>query len=291
MLSIDSSNMDIALANPDLRLAVVITDGMTEAMLEPLHDCVSVYLPVNLKGKSVSTEELKSRFPNLYPKMKRDNLCPVDGGNMATLPGTSFVDIQNGINKGAKEKVWTCTACDLYGAAGCFKGDRQTTQRNAATQEQVINFSDVKKELAIKNARIELQKQLDLLQSLGDINGKQHEEISGIISTGQPDIRLDANRGAETGNLQETSSVSSRQQESRGRTGRDDSGRGETGRTSGESKEVKFSKSTTPVVNPHSKTTLNQAVTKAMDTLFGQGWTNRLMATGKFKIRKLFTGS
>jgi hypothetical protein len=42
--------------------------------------------------------------------------------------------------------------------------------------------------------------------------------------------------------------------------------------------------STTPVVNPHSKTTLNQAVTKAMDTLFGQGWTNRLMATGKFKM-------
>ena len=45
-----------------------------------------------------------------------------------------------------------------------------------------------------------------------------------------------------------------------------------------------FSKSTTTVVNPHSKTTLNQAVTKAMDTLFGQGWTNRLMATGKFKM-------
>ena len=100
--------------------------------------------------------------------------------------------------------------------------------------------------LAIKNARIELQKQLDLLQSLGDIDGKQHEEISGIISTGQPDIRIDANRGAETGDLQETSSVSSRQQESRGRTGRDDSGRGETGRTSGEGKEVKFSKFTTP---------------------------------------------
>ena len=45
-----------------------------------------------------------------------------------------------------------------------------------------------------------------------------------------------------------------------------------------------FSKSTTPVVNPHSETSLNQAVTKAMDTLFGQGWTNRLMATGKFKM-------
>ena len=284
MLSIDSSNMAIAKENPGLRLAVVITDGMTEAMLEPLHDRVSVYLPVNLKGKSVSTEELKSRFPNLYPKMKRDNLCPVDGGGMATLPGTSFVDIKNGINKDAKEKVWTCTACDLYGAAGCFNGDRQTIQRNAATQAQNIQLSDVKKEVAIKNAKIELQKQLDLLTQLGEINGKQHEEISGILSSGRSDIRIDVNRGAETGDLQKTSSVSSGQQESGGRTGRDDNGRGETGRVSGESKEVKFSKSNTPVTNPHSKTSLNQAITNAMDSLFGKGWTHRLMATDKFKL-------
>ncbi len=284
MLSIDSSNMAIAKENPGLRLAVVITDGMTEAMLEPLHDRVSVYLPVNLKGKSVSTEELKSRFPNLYPKMKRDNLCPVDGGGMATLPGTSFVDIKNGINKDAKEKVWTCTACDLYGAAGCFNGDRQTTQRNAATQAQNIQLSDVKKELAIKNVKIELHKQLDLLTQLGEINGKQHEEISGILSSGRSDIRIDVNRGAETGDLQKTSSVSSGQQESGGRTGRNDSGRGETGRVSGESKEVKFSKSNTPVTNPHSKTSLNQSITNAMDSLFCKGWTHRLMATDKFKL-------
>ena len=284
MLSIDESNMNIAVENPDLRLAVVITDGMTEAMLSPIHDRVSVYLPVNLKGKSVSTTELKSRFPTLYPKMKRDNLCPVDGGNMITLPGTSFVDIQNGVNKGAEEKVWTCTACDAYGAVGCFKGDRQTTQRNAATQEQVINFSDVKKELAIKNARIELQKQLDLLQSLGDINGKQHKEISGIISAGQSDIRLDANRGTETVRSKGEGSTLSGHEESRGRIGRDDSGRGETGRTSGESKDVKFSKSQPEVTNPHTKSTLHAAIGKALDKVFGQGWTQRLEATGKFKF-------
>ena len=40
----------------------------------------------------------------------------------------------------------------------------------------------------------------------------------------------------------------------------------------------------TPVFNPHYKTTLNQAVTKAMDTLFGQGWPNRLMAIGKLEV-------
>lgn len=224
MLSIDSSNMEIANANPDLRLAVVITDGMTESMLEPLHDRVSVYLPVNLKGKAVSTEELKARFPSLYSKMKRDNLCPVDGGGMATLPGTSFVDIKNGINKNTEEKVWTCTACDLYGAAGCFKGDRQTTQRNAAEQMQNISLSDVKKEIAIKNARIELQKQLDLLQKLGDIDGKQHETVSRTLLKGSADIRLDVDGRAEKSVTDKASSVFSREPESRGRTGQDDSG-------------------------------------------------------------------
>ena len=100
--------------------------------------------------------------------------------------------------------------------------------------------------LAIKNARIELQKQLDLLQSLGDIDGKQHEEISRTLFNGGANIRLNVDGRAEKSVTEETSSVSSRQQESRGRTGRDDSGRGETGRTSGEGKEVKFSKFTTP---------------------------------------------
>jgi len=229
MLSVDDTNMSVATDNPDLRLAVVITDGMTEEMLELIHDRVSVYLPVNLKGNSVSSEELKTRFPNLYPKMKRENLCPVDGGKMITLPNTSFVDIQKGINKGSTEKVWTCTACDAYGAAGCFKGDRQTTQRNAAAQSQNIQLSDVKKELAIKNARIELQKQLDLLQKLGDINGQQHETISRTLLKGSADIRLDVDGGAKEVATGETSAIFSREPESGGRTGRDDSGSGEGG--------------------------------------------------------------
>jgi len=44
------------------------------------------------------------------------------------------------------------------------------------------------------------------------------------------------------------------------------------------------SKASEPVTNPHTKSTLHDAITKALDKAFGNGWTQRLMDTGKFKI-------
>lgn len=224
MLSVDSSNMDVAEANPDLRLAVVITDDMTEDMLIPVHDRVSVYLPVNLKGRIITTQELKERFPRLYSSMRRETLCPVDGGYYSTKPDTSFVHITSGINKNAEEKVWTCTACDFYGAAGCFKGDRQTTQRNAVIQEQRIYATDIQKEWAIKKARIELQKQLDLLKELGDIDGELHEGIGKILTEGQSDLRINVNAETETGISESESETFGGNKESGGRTKQNDRG-------------------------------------------------------------------
>jgi len=145
MLSVDSTNIKVAMDNPDLRLAVTITDDITEAMLSPLHDRVSVYLPVNLKGKAVDPAELAQRFPDLYPKMKKNNLCPVDGGKKITQPGVSFVQI---LDKTAEKNVWTCTACDLTGTMGCFYKDRKTSERKA----QVVLVSDLQKDLQIHAA-------------------------------------------------------------------------------------------------------------------------------------------
>lgn len=224
MLSVDSSNMGVAEANPDLRLAVVITDDMTEDMLIPVHDRVSVYLPVNLKGRLITTQELKERFPRLYSSMRRETLCPVDGGSYSTKPDTSFVHITSGINKNAEEKVWTCTACDFYGAAGCFKGDRQTTQRNAVIQEQRIYATDIQKEWAIKKARIELQKQLDLLKELGDIDGELHEGIGKILTEGQSDLRINVNAETETGISESENETLGGNKKSGGRVKQDDRG-------------------------------------------------------------------
>lgn len=192
MLSVDSTNIKVAMDNPDLRLAVTITDDITEAMLSPLHDRVSVYLPVNLKGKAVDPAELAQRFPDLYPKMKKNNLCPVDGGKKITQPGVSFVQI---LDKTAEKNVWTCTACDLTGTMGCFYKDRKTSERKA----QVVLVSDLQKDLQIQKARKELQSNLDQLLSLGGIDGELHKELSAALSSGKRAAREIADYDTETG--------------------------------------------------------------------------------------------
>ena len=45
-----------------------------------------------------------------------------------------------------------------------------------------------------------------------------------------------------------------------------------------------YSKLSDPATHPHTKSTLHAAITKALDKVFGNGWTQRLMDTGKFKI-------
>lgn len=197
MLSIDSTNVAIAEANQNLRLAVTITDDMTEEMLTPLHDRVSVYMPVNLKGREVTAEELKVRFPNLYPRMKRENLCPVDAGAVKVRPGTSFVDIKE---KTAEKGLWTCTACDLFGAVGCFSGDRKTNHRRAA----VVMVSDVQKQLALARTRKALQSNLKELLSLGGITDEQYKQLVENLSSQQRGVRAVSDAEGNEGNAEDS---------------------------------------------------------------------------------------
>ena len=121
MLSIDSTNFELSREHPDLQLAVTITDSMTPEMIAEVNERVAVYLPVNLKGGEVTRADVQKRFPDSFKKMTK-KLCPVDGGKMKTKPGTSFV----GIAMKTEPGLWTCTACDKFGAAGCFNGKNQT---------------------------------------------------------------------------------------------------------------------------------------------------------------------
>lgn len=95
---------------------------MTEEQIKPLADRVAVYLPVNAKGKGLSNEDMKKKFPTLFKSMKR-HICPIDGGGATKAKrdtrNVSFVNV-------VEEGYWTCTACDLYGAHGCFHGEEQT---------------------------------------------------------------------------------------------------------------------------------------------------------------------
>lgn len=195
MLSVDSTNIDVARANTDLRLAVTITDDMTQDMLKEINDRVSVYLPVNLKGKAWTAEELQTAFPDLYQQMKRETLCPVDGGRKTTKPDTSFVNI---LDRTSEKNVWTCTACDYTGAAGCFNGDRKTNQRKAS----VVMVSDLQKELQTKRVRKELQANLDALLELGGIDGELHKQLSETLSSGQRAAQSIAGYSSETGTVE-----------------------------------------------------------------------------------------
>ena len=122
MMSIDSSNFEMTRQHPEYQLAVTITDDMTPDMISEINDRVAVYIPVNMKGGEVPRADVEKRFPETFRKMTK-KLCPVDGGKMKTKPGTSFVNI---VTKTAEPGLWTCTACDKFGAAGCFYGKNQT---------------------------------------------------------------------------------------------------------------------------------------------------------------------
>ena len=136
MMSIDSTNFELAREHPEFQLAVTITDSMTPEMIAEVNERVAVYLPVNMKGGEVTRADVKKRFPDSFKKMTK-KLCPVDGGKMKTKPGTSFISIKNRTTEGG---IWTCTACDDTGANGCFNGKNQTENvRNIINQTKQAN--------------------------------------------------------------------------------------------------------------------------------------------------------
>ncbi len=177
MLSIDESNFDLAEANPDLYLAVTLTDNFTESMVKKINDRVAVYLPVNFRGKVWNTKVLKAKYPTTFMDMKAA-MCPVEAGKLTTRRGVSFVDIKEGVADGN----WTCTACDLLGAVGCFHKGRQTANRKAAMGLFDIEVNEVQNESdkAIKG----LEKQVKRLQSIGAIDAESAKTALAELRNG-----------------------------------------------------------------------------------------------------------
>jgi hypothetical protein len=215
MLSIDTTNFDVAMQYPDTQLAVTITDDMTEAMLQQINHRVAVYLPVNLKGKAWTKADMRKKFPGLFTKMN-NKICPVDGGGKKTLPGTSFVDI---VDRTAKTDVWTCTACDKYGAAGCFNGDRQTNKVRAGS----LLASDNGDRQAVIKARDEALKNIETLLKLGAIDGRAYEKIRAAVTEGSSDLWSDVKQTREYQNAAEGAETLGREGAGRGGDGRADS--------------------------------------------------------------------
>jgi len=177
MLSIDSTNFDVAQANPDLNLAVTLTDDFTEDMVREVNDRVSVYLPVNLRGTAWDTATLKSMYPGMFQDMK-NMMCPVEAGKLKTKKGVSFVDIKENMADGN----WTCTACDLLGAVGCFHNERKTENRKAA-----MGLFDIEVNEAQNTANEALQaihKELRKLERAGAIDAESAESAFAELRKG-----------------------------------------------------------------------------------------------------------
>lgn len=170
MLSIDDTNFDVALANKDLNLAVTLTDQFTEDMVAQVNDRVSVYLPVNLRGKVWNTQTLKSKYPGQFANMK-NMMCPVEAGKVTTKKGVSFVDIKEGVAEGN----WTCTACDLLGAVGCFHNERKTENRKAAMGLFDIEVNEAQNN--VNKSLTALHKELRKLEATGAIDAQSVESV------------------------------------------------------------------------------------------------------------------
>ena len=177
MLSIDSTNFDVAVANPDLNLAVTLTDDFTEDMVKQVNDRVSVYLPVNLRGTVWDTATLKSKYPGTFQSMK-NMMCPVEAGKVKTKQGVSFVDIKEGMADGN----WTCTACDLLGAVGCFHNDRKTENRKAAMGLFEIEVNEAQN--TANESLVAIHKELRKLEKSGAIDAQSAESAFAELRKG-----------------------------------------------------------------------------------------------------------
>jgi len=62
-LSVDETNMDVAVDNPDLNLAVIVTDNLPKSFMNKVKKRLNVVLPVNLKGKEWSRKQVLEMYP------------------------------------------------------------------------------------------------------------------------------------------------------------------------------------------------------------------------------------
>ncbi len=194
MLSIDETNFDLAMENPDLQLAVVIGKGMTEAQIEEINDRVAVYLPINQGKSSVSRAEVKERFPTVFNEMTQ-KLCPVDGGKLETKRGTSYVDII--AKKPGTKGLWTCGACDILGSSGCFFGKNKSENvRKIISQIRHANGSQEQTRKGVDEFLKRAEKDLKKAKQRGELNEDEYAGLIRALYEGKRNIRTDL--GPET---------------------------------------------------------------------------------------------
>lgn len=121
MLSIDSSNIELAANNPDLPLAIVYSGTKDIPLIDENQERFEahggVILPVKLGTKYLSKEQIDA----MPTWAKKNYTCPIDAGIL-------------------KLGQWSCRECDQTGRGGCFfkrsEKDRQLIPQAADRMEE-----------------------------------------------------------------------------------------------------------------------------------------------------------
>lgn len=203
MLSVDGSSIELARANPDLKLAVVITEGITEDVVLEFADRTQVWFPVNYKGAEYTKGDIKKMFPNAFSKISK-HICPVEGTSLKASPGVSFVDVVMKTDVGAGN--WTCTTCDKLGTA-CFF-DAKTKEEGQKKVEQYVSVTSIGNRAKQKQIEREIAKTiktLTTLKDLGQIDGQQFSAILSQLTGASSDVFLNDDAQATGGSAQEDS--------------------------------------------------------------------------------------
>ena len=168
MLSIDSSNEQLARDNKDLNVAYVYQGEKNLEFVKDLQDNnrLSVVLPVKLDNKKMS----KAEVDRLKEKgIQTKKICPIDAGWLK-------ISKKNVVNDGklepAKVGFWNCALCDRMGGVGCYFG-RTTEQIISYLQE--VGKNDLK--LKEKDVNIIINGFQEILQKQKITEGLTNEQL------------------------------------------------------------------------------------------------------------------
>jgi len=185
-LSIDGTNQELAIANPDLGLAVTVTDELSDKFMMGVKDRVNVTLPVNMKNVTWSPQKLEAILPMSYPHIKK-TVCPVEIGKKLTKKGADYVSIIRALKEGVSDGEWTCATCDYLGVAGCFFGKNKSANVRKLRRIEDIEYNPTEEDYS------PVAEALQNLKDKGVIDGKQLENLLAEVSkavqetSGKPD--------------------------------------------------------------------------------------------------------
>ena len=171
LLSIDTTNLEMADENTDLDIAMVY-EGTDEeiAWMNERAERIGVILPI-MGAKGAVAEEAKQAAVKKIPKKLQKKACPLDAGRVAITSG---------------KVKWDCTRCDKGVGLGCYNA--QTTKMSMGAME--VPFPEMVKQAEKDGVVAELEEFID------GLTGRERElldsELANLLSQARKRIDVEA---------------------------------------------------------------------------------------------------